>query len=179
MPRYVAFLRAINVGGAHTVKMAALCRAFEAMGFSNVSSYIASGNVLFTSPARKAQGLENRIEEGLMDALGYEITPFVRNMPDLRRIAASQPFPASRLGATDQLGVLFLPAPLQSQAARALMALQTTTDEFRVAGCEIYWLRHRGLGGEVYSTAPFDKVIDQPFTIRSLGTVKKLVEKYA
>ena len=58
------------------------------------------------------------------------------------------------------------------------MGLQTTTDEFRVAGSEIYWLRHRGPGGEVYSTAPFDKAIDQPFTVRSLGTLKKIVEKY-
>ena len=178
MPRYVAFLRAINVGGAHTVKMTTLCRAFEAMGLSAVSSYIASGNIIFTSATRNTRALEDRIEEGLMEALGHDITPFVRTLPELARIAAFQPFAPQKFGAADQLGVIFLTASLQPQAIRALMTLQMPTDEFRVVGREIYWLRHRGPGGEVYSTAPFDKVLDQPFTIRSANTVTKIVEKY-
>ena len=178
MPRYVAFLRAINVGGAHIVRMTTLCRAFEAMGFSEVSSYIASGNIIFTSRVRDVGKLEDRIEEGLMRALGHEVTPFVRALPDLARIAAFQPFPPARIAASDQLGVIFLAGPLDAETTEALMALQAPTDEFRVAGAEIYWLRHRGAGGEVYSTAPFDKILDQPFTIRSAGTVNKIVEKY-
>ncbi len=178
MPRYAAFLRAINVGGTRTVKMATLCDAFRAMGFTAVSSYIASGNIIFTAGARNTVALEDRIEAGLMQALGYEVTPFVRSMTNLARIAAFRPFPVERIGATDQLGIIFLPGPLQPDTARALLALQCATDEFRVGGSEVYWLRHRGAGGEVYSTAPFDKTLDQPFTIRSAGTVQKIVEKY-
>ena len=79
MPRYVAFLRAINVGGARTVKMTTLCQAFEAMDFGEVSSYIASGNIIFTSRTLDAEeslriGLLNRIApaETLVDeAVAY------------------------------------------------------------------------------------------------------------
>jgi uncharacterized protein (DUF1697 family) len=178
MPRFVAFLRAINVGGAHTVTMAALCRAFEAMDFTEVSSYIASGNIIFTAPSRSARSLEDRIEEGLMATIGFEITPFVRSIRDVARIAAFKPFAAMKIGATDQLGILFLPGPLPAAAAGKLLALKSATDEFHVTGSEIYWLRHRGPGGEVYSSAPFDKVLGVPFTVRSASTVKKIAEKY-
>ncbi|HMA08836.1 MAG TPA: DUF1697 domain-containing protein, partial [Ramlibacter sp.] len=123
------------------------------------------------------QALEDRIEEGLMAALGYEVTPFVRTVADVRRIAAFEPFESTKVGATDQLGIIFLPGPLAPAARRALEALSCATDEFRAAGSEAYWLRHRGPGGEVYTTAPFDKVLGVPFTVRSEGTVKKLAEK--
>src|SRR5512146_1206120 len=97
MPRYVAFLRAINVGGASAVKMETLRRLFEQLGFDAVSTYIASGNVIFETPARSATALEDRIEEALMQLLGHEVTPFVRTMPDLARIAAFAPFPNSKI----------------------------------------------------------------------------------
>lgn len=61
VPRYVAFLRAINVGG-HTVKMDNLRRLFEAMGFTNVEPFIASGNVIFDSTSKSTAALEKKIE---------------------------------------------------------------------------------------------------------------------
>ncbi len=178
MPRYVAFLRAINVDGHHTVKMATLCQAFEAMDFTEVTSYIASGNIIFTSAARNINLLEDRIEAGLMQALAQEVIPFVRTTSDLARITKFKAFPASRIGPADQLGILFLSAPLPPGSMQALLALQGPTDEFRVEGREIFWLRHRGPDGQIYFTAPFDRVIPAPFTIRSQNTVAKIVEKY-
>ena len=70
MPRLFAFLRAINVGG-HTVTMAELRGQFEALGFSDVETFIASGNVIFTSRAKGGQALERRIEARLHQTLGY------------------------------------------------------------------------------------------------------------
>jgi uncharacterized protein (DUF1697 family) len=179
MPRYVAFLRAINVGGAHTVRMEVLRRAFEALGFSGVTSYTASGNIIFETPARNTAALENRIEEGLMEALGYEVIPFVRSCPELAKIAGFKPFPKSRFDAGDQLGVVFLAAPLEAKVIPALKALQTPTDELQVEGRQVYWLRHRTAEGLVYSTVAFEKALAQPFTIRGVSTVRKIAEKYA
>lgn len=178
MPRYIALLRAVNVGGAHTVKMDMLRQVFEAMGFSNVSSYIASGNIIFESPARNASVLEDRIEQGLMQAFGYEMTPFVRTTRELAQIAAFKPFPASRFGSKDQLGIIFLSVPPAPRVLRTIKDLQTGTDEWRSRGRELYWLRHRNENGEVYSTVPLEKALDQPFTIRGANTVQKLAEKY-
>ncbi len=178
MPRYVAFLRALNVRRHRTVKMAAICQAFEEMGFSNVTSYIASGNIIFSSTTQNAGKLEDIIEEGLMERLGYEVTPFVRTIPELARLADIKPFPESTIGANDQLAVILLSSPLAPEAERALEGLRCSTDEFRVEGGEVFWLRHIGPDGQVHFTAPFDQVIGQPFTIRSAGTVAKIVERY-
>ena len=82
MPRTIAFLRAVNVGG-HTVKMDALRRHFESLGFSNVETFIASGNVIFETPFKNARTLESSIENKLRDALGYEVAAFLRTDAEL------------------------------------------------------------------------------------------------
>lgn len=64
MPRYVAFLRAINVGG-RTVKMDRLREIFESLGLGDVETFIASGNVIFRSRSTKPQALEKKIERSL------------------------------------------------------------------------------------------------------------------
>ena len=78
MPRYIAFLRAINVGG-HTVKMDALRELFEALGFEQVETFIASGNVIFETTETDTAALERRIETHLQAALGYAVATFLRS----------------------------------------------------------------------------------------------------
>ena len=87
MPRYIAFLRAINVGG-HTVKMDRLREIFESLGFANVETFIASGNVVFETTALDTAALETRIAAALQAALGYEVATFIRTEAELARIAA-------------------------------------------------------------------------------------------
>jgi Protein of unknown function (DUF1697) len=77
MPRFVAFLRAINVGGRN-VTMAALRAQFEALGFSNVETFIASGNVIFEAASRDSAALHRKIEAHLAKSLGHEVSTFVR-----------------------------------------------------------------------------------------------------
>src|SRR3954470_8101179 len=98
MPKLVAFLRAINVGG-HTVTMASLREAFGAVGLKDVETFIASGNVIFTAPAGKTAALERQIEGHLHGILGYEVKTFVRTQAEVAAIAAYQPFSAARVRA--------------------------------------------------------------------------------
>src|SRR5512135_2993153 len=147
MPRYVAFLRAINVGGARTVKMDALRQVFEGLGFAGVSSFIASGNIIFETPARNASALEERIEGALLEALGLDATPFIRTGPELSRIAGFKPFAASAIGAGDEPNVIFLSAAPKARARATFKAFRSEAEEFRVHGREIYWLRHRTADG--------------------------------
>ena len=100
--RYVAFLRAVNVGKHNRVKMADLKAIFEGLGFKGVSTYIQSGNVLFDSPAAPSDELAERIEEGLLKlGLGH-ITTVVRSASDLESVVRICPFgeavPGERLG---------------------------------------------------------------------------------
>src|SRR4051812_39858062 len=84
--RYVAFLRAINVGG-HTVRMDELRRLFESMGAANVQTFIASGNVIFDSPVKKERELELQIELGLEAALTFPVATFLRSLPEVAAVA--------------------------------------------------------------------------------------------
>src|SRR5438045_4946943 len=106
MTRYIAFLRAINVGG-HTVKMDSLRKLFEELEFANVETFIASGNVIFEAAAENAQALERQIEGHLKQSLGYNVATFIRSASELAAVAQYQPFPDADGGT---VYVAFLPA---------------------------------------------------------------------
>src|SRR5688500_13899650 len=96
--KYVAFLRAINVGG-HTVKMDQLRSLFESMGFANVETFIASGNVVFDSKTRSTSALEKKIEKQLQAALGYEVKTFLRTLNEIAGVSRDESFKTGELDA--------------------------------------------------------------------------------
>jgi len=172
MPRYVAFLRAINVGG-HTVKMDELRKLFDSLGLSGVETFIASGNVIFDAPARSTAALEQRIERGLADALGYAVTTFLRTPAELAAIAGA------RAPDDGVLYVGFLKAPPTAEVARRLEAMCTSTDHFRVEGRELYWRLRTKLMESINTGASLERALGQPMTMRNVTTVVRLAEKYA
>jgi len=179
MPRFIALLRAINVGG-HTVKMDRLRKLFEDCGFSDVETFIASGNVIFDAESENAQALEIRIGDYLEESLGYEVTTFIRTPSDLADIATYEPFPDSQAeteGTT--LYVSFLPTPPDSEAQLKLEAYCTEVDAFHVRGRELYWLRRMKMSDPAYPVPPFGKALGMPSTMRNATTVRKLAAKYA
>ena len=89
MAKYIAFLRAINVGG-RTIKMDHLRTLFAQMGFADVATFIASGNVIFDSPETDTVVLERTIEDGLQDMLGYRVDTFIRTGCFARRRRAGK-----------------------------------------------------------------------------------------
>jgi uncharacterized protein (DUF1697 family) len=177
MPRYIAFLRAINVGG-HTVKMDVLRRHFEALGFSNVGTFIASGNVILETTAKNTRSLERKIEEHLHAVLGYAVATFIRTEAELAAIAQSQPFPPSLTKTAQALNVAFLAEPLLDDVAqKKLAALKTDIDDFYVQGREVYWLCRRKQSESTFSNAVLEKTIGRPATIRGINTLQKMAAK--
>jgi uncharacterized protein (DUF1697 family) len=177
MTQYIALLRAINVGG-HTVKMEQLRQLFAALGFSNVETFINSGNVIFETRAAQTGSLEKKIEAHLRQALGYDVVTLIRNTAELAAIAAYQPFPnASETGAT--LYVAFTQTPPSPPAQAKLLAAQTASDQFHIHDREVYWLI-----GTRFSDSPFsgsgqvEKLLGVPATVRNSNTVRKLAAKY-
>ena len=178
MTRYFAFLRAINVGG-HLVKMDRLRKVFNSLGFSNVETFIASGNVIFDTASRSAERLESRIEEQLRKELGYDVATFIRSKAELIEIANHEPFSPSELATAHALDIVFLRKPLDERSRLALIALRTEIDDLKSYGREIYWLRRRKHSESTISNAAFGKVIGGPATVRGSNTVKRLMAKYA
>lgn len=178
MQRSIALLRAINVGG-HTVKMDQLRALFEALGYANVATYIASGNVIFDTPPTSTQLLEEQIERHLRDALGYEVLTFIRTAEQMAAIAEYAPFPPSDTP-IHGMYVSFLKAPLGEQAQQNLLALNSATDEFHGQGTEFYWLcRTRLSESPLFTGTLLAKTVGVPSTMRNVTTVKKLAAKYA
>lgn len=177
--RFIAFLRAINVGG-HTVKMDHLRRLFEALGFSNVATFIASGNVIFDSPVAKTQTLEQQIESHLKTSLGYDVATFIRSTAELAAIAQYQPFTPTELETVDHfLYIAFLKTQPTGATQHKLMAFRTNTDDFHIHDREIYWLCRTKLSESSFSGALLEKTIGMSATMRNVTTVRKLAAKYS
>ena len=177
MTRYIAFLRAINVGG-HTVKMDALRQYFEALGFANVETFIASGNVVFETTTKNVRALEKKIEQQLRAALGYEVATFIRTDAELVAIAQYQPFSPSLLQTAQALNVAFLADALAASSQKKLMALKTDIDDFHVHGREVYWLCRKKQSESTFSNALLEKTIGRSSTQRGVNTIQKMAAKY-
>jgi uncharacterized protein (DUF1697 family) len=173
--RYIAFLRAINVGG-HVVKMDRLRAMFESLRLGQVETFIASGNVLFDSREPDTAALERKIERRLAKELGYEVTTFLRTPAELTDLVARLPFGDRAIdGCT--LSVAFLKAPPSAAAVERVRLLRTDDDDLLVRDRELYWLcRGRTSDSKVWRT-PLEKVIGMPATLRNITTVRKLAAK--
>lgn len=177
-PKSVAFLRAINVGG-HNVKMGLLRELFGSLGLSNVETFIASGNVIFDSPAESPGTLEKRIEVHLQESLGYEVATFVRSAAELAEVSGRRPFPAAELDAAGgSLYIAFLGTSPDEEANLKLMTFRGDVDDFRVHGREVYWLCRKKMGESAFSGAVLEKAVGMPATVRNANTVRRLAAKY-
>ena len=174
--RYVAFLRAINVGG-HTVKIDRLRADFEALRLRDVSTFIASGNVLFSSPAADRADLEGRIERRLERSLGYAVATFLRTPAELAALVRDEPF-ADRDPATT-LWVGFVKTLIAPEARDRLLALRTALDDFAVRGSEAFWLRRERSMAQLVTGAKIDRALASPTTFRNVTTVRKLAQLMA
>jgi uncharacterized protein (DUF1697 family) len=178
MPRYVALLRAINVGGRNVVKMDQLRRLFEKAGFSGVETFIASGNVIFEGGGKNDAAVEKTIETALRRALGFDVHTFVRTDAEIEKVAAHPPFPPLKMHDARALNIGFLKAPLNAAATRALMAFTSDVDDFHTHAREIYWLCRTGQSDSKFNNVKLEKAIGATCTFRSISTVMKLAAKY-
>ena len=175
--RYVAFLRAINVGG-HIVKMDELRRLFEALRFANVETFIASGNVIFDSSA-DAQKLERQIEAHLEKSLGYAVSTFLRTTAELQAVAAAQPFPSKRRTDDSTLYIGFLGAAPSPAQCERIAGLSNPMDDLAVVGREVHWLCQGKMLDSRVNYAVLEKTLATRATFRNVNTVNRLVAKLA
>ena len=170
-------LRAVNVGG-HIVKMDHLRSLFGALSFTDVSTFIASGNVLFDAAPRASRALEQRIEQRieqhLREALGFEVATFLRSPAELRAIIEHDAFPSSVVRSAHALWIGFLKEPPTAAARDRVLALAGATDDFHVQGREIYWLRRVTSSKALVSGSAVERALGGPMTARNVSTVRKL-----
>ncbi|HYZ29471.1 MAG TPA: DUF1697 domain-containing protein [Thermoleophilaceae bacterium] len=170
MPRYAAFLRGINVGGTRIAKDD-LCAPFRALGFENVTTFRASGNVIFEAPSEPATKLAKRIETALGDELGFtKATTFIRTSAEMRALAADDPFPREP---HQKLHVLFC---LEKPPATVL-ELATDGDQLKIGKRELYWAPEGRMLDSELDLKAVEKLIGAN-TMRTKGTVDEIAARW-
>ena len=176
MAKYVAFLRAINVGG-RIVKMDALRKSFERLGFDDVDTFIASGNVLFSSRAKDTVKLARQIEKQLLKDLGYEVSTFIRTVDEVIGVSGYQAFPPKDVAASTALNVGFLEAPLGKESCASLECMASSIDRFHVNGREWYWLSRAKQSESKISNGAIEKALKVRSTLRGMNTIVRLAAR--
>lgn len=179
MLKFIAFLRAINVGG-HTVKMDALRQLFIDLGFTGVETFIASGNVIFDTTETDRPALESLIEQHLNEALGYPVKTFLRTPAALAQIAGYRPFSDGDLdNSAHTLYIGFLQSMPNAEALQKVLALSNLVNQLHIHDHQLYWLVHTSLSQSEITGARLEKALGMPTTLRNRNTILRLVAKYS
>jgi len=151
---------------------------FEELGFADVETFIASGNVIFSSKARNPRRLESQIAAHLDEVLGYDVDTFVRTAQEVSAIGNAKIFPEDgQEGITVHVG--FFQQALSPDVARKLAAVRTDVDAFHVANREYYWLCRVRTSDSKMWTRPEIKALRLPTsTMRNLTSIRKLIAKH-
>jgi uncharacterized protein (DUF1697 family) len=163
-------LRGINVGGKNKLAMKDLIALFEAAGCAQVTTYIASGNVIFEASARVARAVPAAVTAAIEARFGLAVPVVIRTAAELDAVVASNPFPDG----LDALFVMFLadrPAPAR---IAALDPARSPGDSFRVVGREIYLHLPNGAARTKLSNAYFDGKLATVSTGRNWRTTLTL-----
>jgi uncharacterized protein (DUF1697 family) len=170
---YLALLRGVNVGGKNLVKMADLRAAFEEMGFVDVATYIASGNVLFRAPRQRREELAARIESELTRRFEIELKVVLLTHAQLRAVVEDAP---GGVGAKSHLwDVVFVREPLTVEKAFGVVEIREGVDRVWAGKGVLYFSR---LAAKATSSR-INKIASRPeykhMTIRSWSTTTKLL----
>lgn len=166
--RWVALLRAVNLGSRNRVPMAELRVLLEESGYADVATYIQSGNVLFAKRASDRAALARKLERTIEDAFGVRSPVVLRTGPELRKVARSHPFGSD----TSKTHVAFLAAKPAAEAARRLKA----EDDAVLKGSDVYLHYPEGVQGARRTGALLERQLGVPATIRNWKTMTRLAE---
>jgi uncharacterized protein (DUF1697 family) len=173
---YLALLRGINVGGNNVIKMSDLKKLFEEKGFSDVKTYIQSGNVLFADFQTDKTQLIKKIEEILFEKLNSKINIALLSFSDMKNILDNKPNDFGDETEKYRYDVIFLIEPLTAKDAIKEIKTREGVDEIYEGEKALYI---KSLI-EKLTKSRFSKITEtsiyQHITIRNWNTTKKLYE---
>ena len=167
----IHLLRAVNVGGA-TLPMAGLREVATALGATDVSTYIASGNLLCTPPG-DADAFDRALEQAVQERFGFFREVVSRDVEELRSALAAHPFEVVDPRFSY---VTFLLREPTAEAIEKARAHPTGRDAWTVVGREMHVRYAGGAGRPEMKDAAVGRALAVPGTARNLNTVRKLVE---
>lgn len=176
MSAFISLLRGINVGRQNSIRMPELKRLYESLGFSGVTTYLQSGNVVFDTTHQSTADLERLIEAEIRRSLGLSVTLLVRTPQDFQRIIQRNPFTHERAEDLSKLYVTFLSTAPNGSALAAAGSPNEDGDEFFLDGREIFLFCPKNYGKTKLSNTFFERKLKLPATTRNWNTVNALLK---
>jgi len=175
MNQYLVLLRGINVGGKNIIKMADLKASFEAMDFSNVMTYIQSGNVLVQSDEKDKALLTTKIEKGLSKQFNFEARVVTVLRKELSNIIRDAPDGFGKEEEKFKYDVIFLKEPLTPKEAMKSVSLREGVDTAHSGRQVLYFSRLTSRASQSRLTRIIGLPVYQNMTIRNWNTTTKLL----
>ena len=175
MKKYVALLRGINVGGKNLIKMTDLKACFQALGLEDVSTYIQSGNVLFSADRSEQARLTIQIEEALSKTFNYKSRVVLRSHKQMKEIVARAPKSFGNDPATYRYDVIFLKAPLTAVEAMKSVTAKEGVDQAFAGQGVLYFSRLISKASQSHLTRIIGMPVYQDMTIRNWNTTTRLL----
>jgi uncharacterized protein (DUF1697 family) len=176
MPRNIALLRGINVGGK-TVKMDRLRAALESLGYTGVQTYIQSGNVLFERMGQaSAESIRSRMEEALTSEFDFNISIVLLSPHEMLELLDANPYAGQLIAQGERIYATVFQEEPSPAAVAALKPIPGSEDKFALLGRAAYILCRGGYADTAYSNAFFEKALRVKATTRNMDTMAKLAE---
>ena len=177
MSRYAILLRAVNLGSHQKVSMPDLRKALESLGYTDVATYMQSGNAVVTSSIKEPAQLAKAVRKGLCDELGLDTPVLVRTGAELAAVIADNPYP-ELVATPTKLHAVFLSAQPAKASVAKLDPARYLPDEFQV-GERVLYVSYPGGAGRSKLTATAFARLGVDATARNWNTVTALAEMTA
>ena len=177
MKKYVAFLRAVNVGGHGLVRMKDLAGMFAAVGCEQMQTYIQSGNVIFDVSEKTAAATMRKVQGNLSELLGTEITVVFRSRREIEDVVKRNPFKVLNIDGTEKLYVALLSQKPPHKAKLPLVSSKERLEAFQMRKLDVYIVsRKRRNGMYGFPNNFIEKELGVMATTMNWSTVTKIVE---
>ena len=149
------------------------------MGFENVETFIASGNVVFETKTKGVDSIKKNIETELEKSLGYKVATFIRTTRELKEIAEHKPFTEFDLNdEQNSLYIGFLDNQPNKDSQKKILALSDKANEFYFNKTELYWLCRKNFSDSGITGKTLEKALGMETTIRNSTTIRKMVARF-
>lgn len=177
MTSYLSLLRGINVGGQKKIKMSDLKQVYESLALQQVTTYIQSGNVMFSCKRNESTTtLSALIGNAIQEQLGLDVPVVLRTVEAMQQTITQNPFTEEALTAPDKLVVMFAASAFNTAAIENVKAKADTSIRFAFCGNTIFCFYPDDYGKTKWPSTFFEKQLGTTITARNWTTTCKLAE---
>jgi uncharacterized protein (DUF1697 family) len=175
METYISILRGINVAGQKLIKMDALRKSYERLGYQNVRTYVQSGNVIFTCQDVEIASLEGAISRQIVKDFGYEVPVMVLTANALKQLIDANPFAKDMNKNPAHLHVTFLSAEPGPFDMKAIDEKRQPGEEIHMASHAVYLYCPKGYGKTKLNNSYLESILKATATTRNWNTTNALL----